>query len=189
MATIGMGDLKKGIRLEIDGQPYRVVEYQHVKPGKGAAFVRIKIKSLSTGRVIEKTVHAGDKFETPNLEQKTMQYLYDDGEMLQFMDTATYDQVGLTHDQVGEDVIKFMDEGFTVDILFHNGKPITVELPQVVELEVVETPPNFKGDTSSGSRKPATLKTGAVVQVPYHILEGDKIRVDTVEGKYLDKVK
>ena len=166
MATIGMGDLKKGIRLEIDGQPYRVVEYQHVKPGKGAAFVRIKIKSLSTGRVIEKTVHAGDKFETPNLEQKTMQYLYDDGEMLQFM-----------------------DEGFTVDVLFHNGKPISVELPQTVELEVVETPPNFKGDTSSGSRKPATLKTGAVVQVPYHILEGDVIRVDTTEGKYLDKVK
>lgn len=189
MATLSMGDLKKGLRLEIDGQPYRITEYQHVKPGKGAAFVRLKIKSLSTGRVIDKTVHAGDKFESPNLEQKTMQYLYDDGDMLQFMDTTTYDQVGLTHEQVGEENIRFMYDGINVDILFHNGTAISVELPQVVELEVTETPPNFKGDTSSGSRKPATLSTGAVVQVPYHILEGDTIRIDTQECKYLDKVK
>ena len=187
MATIGMGDIKKGVRLEIDGNPFKVIEFQHVKPGKGAAFVRIKIRNLSTGKVIEKTVHAGDKFEVPNLEQKKMQYLYDDGEFLQFMDTTTFDQIGLTHEQVG-DVFDFMVDGMETDILFHNGKPITVEIPQTVVLEVVETPPNFKGD-SQGGKKPATLESGAVVQVPFHILEGDKVKVDTTEGKYLEKVK
>ncbi len=187
MATIGMGDIKKGVRLEIDGNPFKVIEFQHVKPGKGAAFVRMKIRNLSTGKVIEKTVHAGDKFEVPNLEQKKMQYLYDDGEFLQFMDMETYDQLGLTKDQVG-DVFDFMIDGMETDILFHNGKAITVEIPQTVVLKVVDTPPNFKGD-SQGGKKPATLESGAVVQVPFHILEGDSIKVDTTEGKYLEKVK
>ncbi|WP_457607026.1 elongation factor P [Nitratifractor sp.] len=187
MATIGMGDMKKGVRLEIDGNPFKVIEFQHVKPGKGAAFVRIKIRNLATGKVIEKTVHAGDKFEVPDLQQKKMQYLYDDGEFLQFMDTETFDQIGLTHEQVG-DVFDFMVDGMEAEILFHNGRPITVEIPQTVVLEVVETPPNFKGD-SQGGKKPATLESGAVVQVPFHILEGDKIKVDTTEGKYLEKVK
>ncbi len=188
MATISMGDLKKGVRLELDGNPYRVIDFQHVKPGKGAAFVRIKIKNLSSGKVIEKTVHAGDKFETPDLEQKTMQYLYDDGDMLQFMDTTTYDQIGLTHDQVGKDTFNFMVDGMEAEILFHNGKAISVEIPQTFVYEVVETPPNFKGD-SQGGKKPATLDSGAVVQVPFFVLEGDKIKVDTVEGKYLEKAK
>jgi elongation factor P len=188
MATISMGDLKKGIRLEIDGIPYKVIEYQHVKPGKGAAFVRIKIKSLSTGKVIEKTVHAGDKFETPNLEHKTMQYLYDDGDMLQFMDTTTFDQIGLTHEQVGKETFEFMIDGMEADILFHNGKAISVEIPQTAVYTVVETPPNFKGD-SQGGKKPAKLESGAVVQVPFFVLEGDKIKVDTTEGKYLEKAK
>ncbi len=188
MATISMGDLKKGVRLELDGNPYRVIDFQHVKPGKGAAFVRIKIKNLSSGKVIEKTVHAGDKFETPDLEQKTMQYLYDDGDMLQFMDTTTYDQIGLTHDQVGKDTFNFMVDGMEAEILFHNGKAISVEIPQTFVYEVVETPPNFKGD-SQGGKKPATLESGAVVQVPFFVLEGDKIKVDTVEGKYLEKAK
>lgn len=187
MATIGMGDIKKGVRLEIDGNPFKVIEFQHVKPGKGAAFVRIKIRNLATGKVIEKTVHAGDKFEVPNLEHKKMQYLYDDGEFLQFMDMETYDQIGLTKDQVGE-VFDFMIDGMETDILFHNGKPIAVEIPQTVVLKVVDTPPNFKGD-SQGGKKPATLESGAVVQVPFHILEGDSIKVDTTEGKYLEKVK
>ncbi len=187
MATIGMGDIKKGVRLEIDGNPFKVIEFQHVKPGKGAAFVRIKIRNLATGKVIEKTVHAGDKFEVPNLEHKKMQYLYDDGEFLQFMDMETYDQIGLTKDQVG-DVFDFMIDGMETDILFHNGKPIAVEIPQTVVLKVVDTPPNFKGD-SQGGKKPATLESGAVVQVPFHILEGDSIKVDTTEGKYLEKIK
>ena len=188
MATVGMGDIKKGVRLEIDGNPFKVVEFQHVKPGKGAAFVRVKIKNLSSGKVIEKTIHAGDKFEVPNLEQKTMQYLYDDGDFLQFMDTQTYEQIGLTKEQVGEDTFSFMIDGMEADILFHNGKAISVEIPQTVVLKVVETPPNFKGD-SQGGKKPATLESGAVVQVPFHILEGEMIKVDTVEGVYLEKAK
>ena len=187
MATISMGDIKKGLRLEVDGNPFRVVDYQHVKPGKGAAFVRTKIKNLATGKVIDKTVHAGDKFEVPDLEQKTMQYLYDDGEMLQFMDTTTYDQIGLSYTQVG-DVFNYMIDGMEAEILFYNGRAITVEIPITVILKVVETPPNFKGD-SQGGKKPATLESGAVVQVPFHILEGEMIKVDTVEGKYLEKAK
>jgi len=188
MATISMGDIKKGVRLELDGNPYKVVEFLHVKPGKGAAFVRMKIKNLQNGKVIEKTVHAGDKFGVPDLEYKTMQYLYDDGEFLQFMDTTTFDQIGLTKEQVGKDTFDFMIDGMEADILFHKGKAISVEIPQTVELKIVETPPNFKGD-SQGGKKPATLESGAVVQVPFHILEGETIKVDTVEGKYLERVK
>jgi elongation factor P len=188
MAVIGMSDIKKGVRLEVDSIPFKVIEFQHVKPGKGAAFVRVKIKNLSSGKVIEKTIHAGDKFEVPALEQKTMQYLYDDGEFLQFMDTSSYEQIGLTRVQVGEDTFSFMIDGMEADILFHNGKAISVEIPQTVVLKVVETPPNFKGD-SQGGKKPATLESGAVVQVPFHILEGEMIKVDTVEGVYLEKAK
>ncbi len=187
MANYSMGDLKKGLKIELDGTPYKIVDYQHVKPGKGAAFVRCKIKSYLNGKVIEKTFHAGDKCERPNLEQKTMQYLYDDGEMLQFMDTATYEQIGLPHDQVG-DTIKWLVDGMNVEILFHNGKAIDVEAPATAEYKIVETPPNFKGD-SQGGKKPATLESGAVVQVPFHVLEGDTIKVDTVKGEYLEKVK
>jgi elongation factor P len=188
MATVSMGDLKKGVRLEIDGNPFKVIEFQHVKPGKGAAFVRIKIRNLATGKVIERTVHAGDKFDVPDLEKKSMQYLYDDGEMLQFMDTTTYDQIGLTHDQVGKEIFNFMVDGMETEILFHNGKAISVEIPQTYVYEVVETPPNFKGD-SQGGKKPAKLESGATVQVPFFVLEGDKIKVDTTEGKYLEKAK
>jgi len=188
MATVGMGDMKKGTRLTINDNPFRVTEFQHVKPGKGAAFVRMKVKNLETGKVIDKTVHAGDKFEVPDLEQRTMQFLYDDGEMLQFMDTTSFDQFGLTHDQVGKETFDFMIDGMEADVLFFNGKAISVEIPQTVVLKIVETPPNFKGD-SQGGKKPATLESGAVVQVPFHILEGEMIKVDTVEGKYLEKAK
>ncbi len=187
MATYSMGDLKKGLKIELNGTPYKIVEYQHVKPGKGAAFVRVKIKSYLNGKVVEKTFHAGDKCEQPNLEQKQMQYLYDDGELYQFMDTVSYEQIGIEHDNVG-DVAKWMIDGMMVDILFHNGNAIDVEVPLVVELKIVETPPNFKGD-SQGGKKPATLESGAVVQVPFHVLEGEVIRVDTAKGEYLEKAK
>lgn len=183
-----MSDIKKGVRLEISDVPYKVVEFQHVKPGKGAAFVRCKVKSFINGKVVEKTIHAGDKFEVPIIEYKTMQYLYDDGEMLQFMDNDTYDQLGLSYEAC-EDAMKWLKDGTNVDIVFYKGKSISVQAPEVMELVITETPPNFKGDTSSGSKKPATLETGAVVQVPYHVLEGDLIRVNTVEGEYLEKVK
>lgn len=187
MATYSMGDLKKGLKIELNGNPYKIVEYQHVKPGKGAAFVRVKIKSYLNGKVVEKTFHAGDKCEQPNLEDKQMQYLYDDGDSYQFMDTASYEQIGIPHDGVG-DVAKWMIDGMMVDILFHNGTAIGVEVPATVELKIVETPPNFKGD-SQGGKKPATLESGAVVQVPFHVLEGEVIRVDTVKGEYLEKAK
>lgn len=186
--AIAMGDLKKGLKIEIEGIPYRIVEYQHVKPGKGPAFVRAKIKSFLDGKVIEKTFHAGDKCEEPNIEEKTMQYLYHDGDTFQFMDSATYEQIGLSDDQVG-DVAKWMKEGINVSVLFHNNKAISVDVPQVVELLITETAPNFKGDTSSSSKKPATLETGAVVQIPFHVLEGESIRVNTETGEYLEKVK
>jgi elongation factor P len=185
--AISMSDLKKGLKIELDGVPYKITEYQHVKPGKGAAFVRCKIKSFLNGKVIEKTFHAGDKCEEPNMAQKTMQYLYHDGEYLQFMDNTTYEQIALTDDQVG-DAADWIIDGMSVDILFHNSKAISVEPPMIVELKIVETPPNFKGD-SQGGKKPATLESGAVVQIPFHILEGDIIRVDTRTGEYLEKVK
>lgn len=188
MASISMGDLKKGLKIELDGTAYKIVEYQHVKPGKGAAFVRTKIKSFSDGRVIEKTFHAGDKCEKPDLESKKMQYLYQEGDMLQFMDTSNYEQLSLTKAQVG-DTSNWITESMEVEVLFHNQKPLTIDPPAIVALKVVETPPNFKGDTSSGSKKPATLETGVVVQVPYHVLEGDIVRVDTSSGEYLEKVK
>lgn len=183
-----MGDLKKGLKVELEGVPYKIVEYQHVKPGKGAAFVRVKMKSFLDGRVLEKTFHAGDKCEEPNLQERNMQFLYHDGDLFQFMDTESYEQLGLSEDNVG-DTAKWLVDGMAVNMLFHNGKAISVDAPQVVELKITETPPNFKGDTTSGGKKPATLETGAVVQVPYHVLEGDVIRVNTETGEYLDKVK
>ncbi|NWF66906.1 MAG: elongation factor P [Campylobacterales bacterium] len=184
-----MGDLKKGLKIEIDGVPYKITEYQHVKPGKGAAFVRTKIKSYLNGKVIEKTFHAGDKCDEPKLEEKEMQFLYDDGEYLQFMDNTTYEQIALTHEQVGEDTMKWVKDGMSIFILFHNEKAISAEPPMIVELKITETAPDFKGDTSSGGKKPATLETGAVVSVPFHVLEGEVIKVDTRSGEYLEKVK
>lgn len=186
MATYSMGDLKKGLKIELNGVPYKIVEYQHVKPGKGAAFVRVKIKSYTNGKVIEKTFHAGDKCEQPNLTQKQMQFLYDDGEFFQFMDAQTYEQIALPHDAVSE-ISQWLIDGIIVDILFHNKDAIDIEIPQVMELKIVQTPPNFKGD-SQGGKKPATLESGAVVQVPFHVLEGDIIKVDTSKGEYIEKV-
>jgi elongation factor P len=185
--AIGMSELKKGLKIELDGVPFKIVEYAHVKPGKGAAFVRCKIKNYLNGKTIEKTFHAGDKCETPDLQQKTMQFLYDDGDMLQFMDTTTYDQIGLTYDQVG-DAQKWIIDGMNVDMMFFKSEAITVEPPMTVEMKVIETPPNFKGD-SQGGKKPATIESGAVVQIPFHIVEGDIIKCDTRTGEYLEKVK
>ena len=185
--TYSMNQLKKGLKIEMDGIPYRITEYQHVKPGKGAAFVRCKIKNFLNAKVIDKTFHAGDKCQTPDLVNKEMQFSYDDGEMLQFMDSITFEQLGLTYEQVG-DTINWIIEGMNVNVLFHNDKAISVDAPEVVELEITDTPPNFKGD-SSGGKKPATLESGAVIQIPFHILTGDRIRVNTVDKSYLDKVK
>lgn len=188
MATVSMSDIKKNVRLVVGEVPYKIVEFQHVKPGKGAAFVRMKMKSFLNGKVVEKTVHAGDKFEVPMIDYKTMQYLYDDGEMYQFMDNETYDQLGLTYEQCDE-ASKWFKDGINVDIVFYKNKAISVQTPEFMELVVTDTPPNFKGDTSSGSKKPATLETGAVIQVPYHVLVDDVVKVNTIDSEFLGKVK
>ena len=187
MASILMKDIKKGTKLEIDSLPYKIIEFQHVKPGKGPAFVRIKLKNLSSNRVIEKTMHAGDKFNVPDLDQKKMQYLYDDGENLQFMDLETFEQIFLTYEQVGDN-INYMSDGMEIDILFHNKIAISIEIPRTIIVKVVDTPPNHKGDSQSSNKKPAKLETGAVVQVPFFVLNDDLIKVNTVEGEYLEKV-
>ena len=152
-----MGDLKKGLKIEIDGIPYKIVEYQHVKPGKGAAFVRAKIKSFIDGKVLEKTFHAGDKCEAPNLEDKQMQYLYDDGEACQFMDTDSYEQIAISDEDVGE-AKKWMLDGMMVDIMFYNGKAIGVDVPQVVELKIVETAPNSAAIHRAVIKSPPRLR-------------------------------
>lgn len=186
--AIGMSELKKGLKIEIDGVPYRIVEYQHVKPGKGAAFVRAKIKSFLDGKVIERTFHAGDKCEEPNLVEKDMQFLYFEEDGYVFMDLDSYEQITLSKDQVG-DCANWLKDSVSVSVLFHNERAISLSVPSVVELRVVETPPNFKGDTSSAGKKPATLETGVVVQVPFHILEGEVIRVNTETYEYVERVK
>lgn len=186
--AIEMGDLKKGLKIEINGVPYRIIEYQHVKPGKGAAFVRAKIKSFIDGKVMEKTFHAGDKCGEPNIEEKQMQYLYRDSDGYQFMDTSTYEQILLNEKQVCE-ASKWMKEGINVYVLYFNGSPISVTVPQTVELTVIETTPNFKGDTASSAKKPAKLETGVTINIPLHVLEGEVIRVNTESGEYLERVK
>lgn len=186
--TYSMSDLKKGLKIEVDGIPYKIVEYQHVKPGKGPAFVRTKIKSYLNQKLIEKTFHAGDKPQTPNLEDKKMQFSYKDEDFFHFMNTSTYDMLPLSKEQVG-DAGKWIIDGMDVNVLFFNDRAISVDVADIIILKVIDTPPNFKGDTSSSSKKPATLESGAVVNVPFHVLEGDMIRVDTKTGDYLEKAK
>ena len=183
-----MNDLKKHLNIELDGIPYKIVEYQHVKPGKGAAFVRTKIKSLLDGRVIEKTFHAGDKADEPNLERRAYQYSYNEDGMYYFMDNETFDMLSLPAENI-EYEIQFLLDGMNVDINFHNNKPIGLELPQTVELEIVDTPPSSKGDRQGACRKPAKVNTGATITIPCHLNTGDVIKVDTRSGDYLEKVK
>ncbi|RLA95271.1 MAG: elongation factor P [Deltaproteobacteria bacterium] len=180
-------DFRRGLKIEVDGTPYAIVEFQHVKPGKGGAFVRTKLRNLITGGVIDKTFRAGEKVERPDLEEKTMQFLYSEGNQYYFMDTETYEQTFLTQEQLGESK-NFLQENINVSILYYQGKPIGVELPIFVELEVKETEPGVRGDTASGGSKPATLETGAVIQVPLFINEGDKVKIDTRTGEYIERV-
>ncbi|RLE08243.1 MAG: elongation factor P [Candidatus Aminicenantes bacterium] len=180
-------DFRRGLKIEVDGTPYAIVEFQHVKPGKGGAFVRTKLRNLITGAVIDKTFRAGEKVERPDLEEKTMQFLYSEGNQYYFMDTETYEQTFLTQEQLGESK-NFLQENINVSILYYQGKPIGVELPIFVELEVKKTEPGVRGDTATGGSKPATLETGAVIQVPLFINEGDKVKIDTRTGEYIERV-
>jgi elongation factor P len=181
-------DFKKGLKIEYENKAWTISDFQHVNPGKGAAFTRTKIKNLETGRVIEVSFRSGDKVGVPDVSTKEMQYLYNDGTNFNFMDQATYDQVQLTIAEVG-DAKDYIIENGVVSVTYYNGRPVTVEVDTFVNLKVVETPPNVKGDTSGGGGKPAKLETGLTVQVPFHIAEGDVLKVDTRTGEYVEKVK
>ena len=184
---ISAGDFKNGITLEIDGNVCQIVEFQHVKPGKGAAFVRTKLKDIKSGGVVETTFRPTEKFENAHIDRKDMQYLYNDGDLYYFMNTETYDQVGLTKDQVG-DSLKFVKDNEMVKVCSHNGEVFAIEPPLFVELEVIETEPGFAGNTAQGATKPATVETGAQVQVPLFVNQGDKLKIDTRTGEYLSRV-
>ncbi len=181
-------DIRKGLKIQIDGDPYTVVEFQFVKPGKGTAFTRTKIKNLITGAVLERTYKSGEKLEPANIEEKQMQYLYLDGDKYCFMDTTSYEQTFISVDDVG-DTAKLMPDNINVDVLLFNDRPIGVTLPNFVELAVVHTEPGVKGDTASGATKPATLSTGAVINVPLFIEEGEVLKIDTRTAEYVERVK
>jgi elongation factor P len=180
-------DFRKGLKIELDGKPFILVDFLHVKPGKGGAFVRTKIKNLSTGQVLEKTFRAGEKIQKPDLAERAMQYLYREGDNFCLMDNETYDQIYVNENQIGE-AKGYLKENTDVKVLFFNEQPIAVDLPNFVELEIAETEPGLKGDTASGGSKPAKLETGAIVQVPLFLNEGDTVRVDTRTGEYIERV-
>ena len=184
---ISAGDFKNGVTVEIDGNIYQILEFQHVKPGKGAAFVRTKLKNIISGGVVEKTFRPTEKFPKAHIDRKDMQYLYRDGDLFNFMDVETYDQIALNEDVVG-DSLKFVKENEVVKICSHNGNVFSVEPPLFVELAMTETEPGFKGDTAQGATKPATVETGAIVMVPLFVEQGDVLKIDTRSGEYLSRV-
>ena len=185
--ALDTSQFKNGLRIELDGQPFTITYFQHVKPGKGGAFVRTKMKNLLSGKTVDKTFRAGEKVEEADVEDRTMQYLYMDGESLVFMDTSSYDQIPIPAAQVGDDV-KFLKENTDVDVLFWKGNPTNLTIPSFLEAVITQTDPGLKGDTASNTTKPATLETGAVVQVPLFIKEGETIRVDTRTREYVERV-
>jgi elongation factor P len=184
---VSAGDFKNGITLEIDGTVYQILEFQHVKPGKGAAFVRTKLKNIVNGGVVEKTFRPTEKFPQARIDRVDMQYLYNDGDLFYFMNVETYDQVALNEDTIG-DALKFVKDNEMVKVCSINGDVFAVEPPLFVELEITETEPGFKGDTAQGATKPATVETGANVNVPLFVERGDKIKIDTRTGEYLSRV-
>ncbi len=181
-------EFRNGLKIEIDGEPYIIVEFQHVKPGKGGAFVRTKFKSLKSGNVTDKTFRAGEKVDVPNLEEKTMQYLYAADKDRVFMDTSSYEQVSMNEKQLG-DSINYLKENMEIKVLYHKGQPINIDLPMFVELAIAKTDPGVRGDTASGGSKPATLESGAVIKVPFYLNEGDVVKVDTRSGIFIERVK
>ena len=183
---ISVNEFKNGLTIEVDGELWRVVEFQHVKPGKGSAFVRSKLKNLRTGAVQEKTFRAGEKVNQAQIDRKKMQYLYADGDNYVFMDTNTYEQLELPGSQIEEE-LKYTKENMVVSIIMFGTETLGVELPNTVDLEVKETEPGIKGDTSSGGSKPATMETGLVVQVPFFVSEGDVLTINTSDGTYISR--
>lgn len=184
---VSTNDFRTGLTIDLDGEAYQVIDFQHVKPGKGSPFVRSKLKNLRTGAVIEKTFNAGEKIPRARVERREVQYLYNDGGAYYFMDMENYDQLPLTREQLG-DAVNFLKENMTLHIVMYQGRSIGVDLPNYVELKVIETAPGIKGDTATGGSKPATLETGYVVQVPLFVNTGDVLQVDTRTGLYLKRV-
>jgi elongation factor P len=181
-------EFKKGLKIELDGVPYVIADFQHVKPGKGGAFVRTKLKSLLTGRVLDQTFRSGEKVKRPDLVEREMQYLYREGDRFCMMDNESFEQIMLTENQVGEARF-FLTENLDVKILFFNQQPMGVDLPLFVELAVTQTEPGVKGDTAAGGTKPASLESGLTLQVPLFISEGDRVKVDTRTGAYMERAK
>lgn len=187
--VISASEFKKGTKLLYEGQPYSVLEYHHVKPGKGGAFMRTKMRNLITGLVHEETFRSEEKFQTPDLEYKDMQYLYKDDGLYQFMDQESYEQVALGKDQIA-DILPFLKEQIVYTVLYFDGNPIGVSAPLFMELQVTDTPPGVRGDTAQGGgTKPATLETGLVVQVPLFVNEGDILKIDTRDESYIERIK
>jgi len=186
--VISTAEFRNGTRLELDGQPFYIVEFQHVKPGKGPAFVRTKLKGYKTGNVIDRTFRSGEKFEEPNLDECEMQFLYCAGDEYSFMDTTSYEQVNYSKSQLGDNV-DLLKENTIVKILLYQGEPISVDLPIFMELKVVETDPGIRGDTASGGTKPATVETGATVKVPLYLESGEIIKIDTRTRAYVERVR
>lgn len=184
---ISAGDFRNGITIEFEGNVYQIIEFQHVKPGKGAAFVRTKLKNIINGGVVEKTFRPTEKCPQARIDRKDMQYLYSDGDLYNFMDTETYDQIALNTEAVG-DALKFVKENEMVKICSYNGNVFAIEPPLFVELEITDTEPGFKGDTATGATKPAIVETGAKVMVPLFVDQGEKIKIDTRTGEYLSRV-
>ena len=181
------GDFRNGVTIEMEGNIYQVIEFQHVKPGKGAAFVRTKLKNIKSGGGIEKSFRPTEKFENAHIDRVDMQYLYSDGDLYYFMDVNTFDQVALGADAIG-DALKFVKENEMVKICSHKGQVFSIEPPLFVELEVTDTEPGFKGDTATGATKPAVVETGATVYVPLFVNQGEVIRIDTRSGEYMSRV-
>lgn len=184
---ISSNDIRPGTTIKVDNAVWQVIEFQHVKPGKGAAFVRTKLKNVKTGNQNEKTFRAGEKLETASIEKREMQFSYASGDEYIFMDNETFDQVTMTKEQLGN-VVLYIKEGTNVQVVSHDGEIFAVEPPTFIELKIVETDPAYKGDTAQGGTKPAKLETGAVVSVPFFVLEGDVVKVDTRTNEYLERV-
>ncbi len=184
---ISAGDFRNGITIEYENSVYQIIEFQHVKPGKGAAFVRTKLKNIKSSGVIEKSFRPTEKFPQARIDRKDLQYLYSDGDLYYFMDTESYEQIALNSDAVG-DALKFVKENEMCKICSHNGSVYSVEPPLFVELEITDTEPGFKGDTATGASKPAIVETGAQIYVPLFVDQGDKVKIDTRTGEYLSRV-
>jgi elongation factor P len=186
-SLISVNDFRTGVTVEVEGEVWQVMEFQHVKPGKGAAFVRAKLKNMRTGGTVERTFRGGEKIPRARLDKREMQYLYNDGEDYVFMDTETFDQLSLGKEQLG-DGVNYLKEQMMIEILQWQGEILGIELPNFVELEVVETEPGIRGDTASGATKQAVLETGATVQVPLFVDVGDTLRIDTRTGEYMERI-